>query len=105
MFLLRIEMKASASVLNLVSNTYLFLIDCGSALNAASTKAKDTDCNMACNGNSSEICGGPNRLSVYNYTGSDLPTNTGGGGGGGGAPVFPVLDGLPTGWAYNACWV
>jgi len=62
---------------------------------------------MTCNGNSSEICGGPNRLNVYNYTGTDLPVNNGGGNAGGGGPatVFPVLSGLPTGWAYNACWM
>jgi hypothetical protein len=92
--------------------TFLNLIDCDSVLNAAATKADDADCNMACNGNSSEFCGGPNRLNLYNYTGTDLPTNPGDGGGGGGGdgggtgtPVFPVLTGLPTGWAYNACWV
>uniref|UniRef100_A0A8H7XRB3 WSC domain-containing protein n=1 Tax=Psilocybe cubensis TaxID=181762 RepID=A0A8H7XRB3_PSICU len=68
---------------------------------------------MVCQGNSSEFCGGPNRLNVYNYTGTDLPVVSGGGGGaaggggGGGTAlgVFPVLSGLPTGWSYNACWV
>jgi hypothetical protein len=63
---------------------------------------------MICAGNSTEFCGGPSRLNLYNYTGTDLPPNTGGGNNGGGntgAPVFPVLDGLQTGWAYNACWV
>ena len=66
---------------------------------------------MTCSGNSFEFCGGPYRLNVYNYTGTNLPPigNGGGGGGGGGgttgSPVFPVLSGLPTGWAYNACWV
>jgi hypothetical protein len=64
---------------------------------------------MACSGNSSEYCGGPFRLNVYNYTGSNLPPinsgGGGGGGGGGGTPVFPKLVGLPTGWSYNACWV
>lgn len=62
---------------------------------------------MVCTGNNAEFCGGPNRLNVYNYTGTDLPPTNGGGGGGGGsaASVFPVLSGLPTGWAYNACWV
>jgi len=61
---------------------------------------------MPCTGDSSEFCGSGNRLNVYNYTGTDLPTS-GGGGGGGGSPtaVSPVLSGLPTGWAYNACWV
>jgi hypothetical protein len=63
---------------------------------------------MTCQGNSSEFCGGPSRLNVYNYTGTDLPANSAGGGGGGGGTaigVFPVLSGLPTGWAYNSCWV
>jgi len=62
---------------------------------------------MLCAGNSSEFCGGPNRLNMYNYTGTDLPTTGGGGGGGAGGTttVFPVLSGLPTNWAYNACWV
>ncbi|KAF9448413.1 copper radical oxidase [Macrolepiota fuliginosa MF-IS2] len=80
---------------------------CDNALNAVSTKAADTDCNMVCVGNNTEFCGGPNRLNVYNYTGTALPANPGGGGGGGPGPgnVFPVLSGLPTGWAYNACWV
>ena len=68
---------------------------------------------MTCAGNSSEFCGGPNRLNVYNYTGTDLPpiTNPGGGGGGGGgggnngAPVFPVTSGLPAPWTYSSCYV
>lgn len=62
---------------------------------------------MACSGEGSELCGGPLRLNVYNYTGSNLPpiNNGGGGGGGGGTPVLPKLVGLPTGWSYNACWV
>ncbi|EJT97082.1 WSC-domain-containing protein [Dacryopinax primogenitus] len=29
------------------------------------TKASENDCNMACKGNASEMCGGPARLSVY----------------------------------------
>jgi hypothetical protein len=31
---------------------------------------------MACNGNSTEICGGPGRLNVYNYQGQYNPTAT-----------------------------
>jgi hypothetical protein len=71
------------------------------------------DCNMACVGNSSEICGGPNRLAVYNFTGT-LPTTPpgggggdggGGGGGGGGGNVSPVTTGLPAPWKYAACYV
>ncbi|KAF9049496.1 copper radical oxidase with WSC domains [Hymenopellis radicata] len=66
------------------------------------------DCSMVCAGNSSEFCGGPNRLTVYNYTGTDLPpiTNPGGGGGGAGAaPVVNVYDGLPGTWNYSACYI
>ena len=64
---------------------------------------------MACSGNSSETCGGPDALNVYNFTGSGLPATGGGGGGGGGGDgdgaLFNVLSGVPTGWSYNACWV
>ncbi|KAI0294118.1 galactose oxidase [Multifurca ochricompacta] len=81
---------------------------CSTAIANGGAPTPPGDCSMTCNGNSSEFCGGPNRLNVYNYTGTDLPPinpGGGGGGGGGGSPVFPVLSGLPTGWAYNACWV
>lgn len=40
---------------------------CGSSLTPAQA-ALQTGCNMACSGNSAQICGGGNRLSVYNYT-------------------------------------
>ncbi|KAI0667510.1 hypothetical protein C8Q78DRAFT_1105323 [Trametes maxima] len=52
------------------------------------------DCNMACTGNSTQLCGGPNRLN-------------GGGGGGGATPidVAPVKKGLPAPWTYAACYV
>ena len=62
---------------------------------------------MVCAGDSSQFCGGPNRLTVYNYTGTDLPpiSNPPGGGGGGGQPVFPVTEDLPEDWAYVACYV
>ncbi|KAI9457229.1 copper radical oxidase [Lactarius psammicola] len=80
---------------------------CGTAIGSNGAPASAGDCDMVCSGASSELCGGPNRLNVYNYTGTDLPpiNNGGGGGGGGGGPVFPKLSGLPTGWSYNACWV
>lgn len=37
---------------------------CGTALQGSSPAAEG-DCNMACSGNSAQMCGGPNRLSVY----------------------------------------
>ena len=80
---------------------------CGSAVINGGAPISSSSCNMICGGNSSEICGGPNALNVYNYTGTSLPSNGGGGGGGGGGTttVFPVLNTLPGGWAYNSCWV
>ncbi|KAF8151649.1 hypothetical protein B0H34DRAFT_801346 [Crassisporium funariophilum] len=80
---------------------------CASAITSGAP-APATDCTMVCAGNSSEFCGGPNRLNAYNYTGTDLPVNPNppqGGGGGGPTTVFPVLTGLPPHWAYNSCWI
>lgn len=34
------------------------------------SSANQTGCTMPCAGNATQICGGPNRLSVYNYTGT-----------------------------------
>ncbi|TBU26664.1 hypothetical protein BD311DRAFT_666990 [Dichomitus squalens] len=67
-------------------------------------------CNMACAGNSTELCGGPNALNVYNFTGTITGTPgapVGGGGGGGTGPVLvnPVTSGLPGTWTYAACYV
>lgn len=75
---------------------------CGSTFANGGAPAPAADCNMLCSGNSLEFCGGPNRLTVYNYTGTGLP---GSGGGGGGVGPAPVKSGLPTNWTYNACWL
>lgn len=42
---------------------------CGNTASNGGGPAPDglSGCNMACNGNSSEYCGGPNRLDVYGY--------------------------------------
>jgi len=45
---------------------------CGTALQSHSTLGF-TGCNTACSGNSSETCGGSDRLSVYNYTLTEPP--------------------------------
>ncbi|KAL8704711.1 MAG: hypothetical protein Q9201_002135 [Fulgogasparrea decipioides] len=39
---------------------------------AGSTTAPDTDCNVACSGDNSYVCGGGNRLSWYQWTGTPL---------------------------------
>lgn len=38
---------------------------CGTTLGSSGTEAAETDCYMPCGGDSTETCGGPNRLSVY----------------------------------------
>ncbi|KAN0105464.1 copper radical oxidase [Russula decolorans] len=76
---------------------------CGATIANGGAPTAPSDCSMLCSGNSSEFCGGPDRLNVYNYTGTDLPPRDRGGDDG--SPVFPVISNLQTGWSYNACWV
>ncbi|KAI0086860.1 copper radical oxidase [Irpex rosettiformis] len=83
---------------------------CGLGFSNGGAPTALADCNMPCAGNSSEFCGGPNRLNVYNFTGTlphgpEPPAGGGGGGGNTGAPVFPVLTGLPSGFSYVGCYV
>ncbi|KAJ8597264.1 copper radical oxidase-like protein [Rhizopogon salebrosus TDB-379] len=81
---------------------------CGLTIENGAGPEPTTDCNMVCAGNSSEYCGGPNRLSLYNYT-QTLPTSPGGGNnGGGGNPastVLAVTSGLQGNWTYEGCYV
>ncbi|KAK7452115.1 hypothetical protein VKT23_012220 [Stygiomarasmius scandens] len=68
---------------------------CGNRFVDGATKAStDSDCNMACAGNSGEPCGGPNRLSVYSSL-SSIPS----------LPV-PVVQNtsLPGNWQYAGCF-
>ncbi|KAJ6521662.1 glyoxal oxidase N-terminus-domain-containing protein [Mycena vulgaris] len=81
---------------------------CGMVIGNGGTPEPISDCNMACAGNISEFCGGPNRLTVYNYTGTDLPPPPVGGGGGGGGPTggaTAIATNLPSPWAYVGCFV
>src|SRR6266516_1182264 len=83
---------------------------CGNTV-ASGGPASDglTGCNMPCNGNSSEFCGGPNRLDMYNFTNgavsstststsatSTISTSSTG---------TSTPTGLPTGWTYQGCYV
>jgi hypothetical protein len=79
--------------------------DCGTAFANGGGPAAAADCSMVCSGNSSEWCGGPARLNVYNYTGTNLPSTGTTSVTLGGVSVQPVLSNLTTGWSYNACWV
>ncbi|KAJ7785161.1 galactose oxidase [Mycena maculata] len=80
---------------------------CGTAIGNGGAPEALSNCNMACAGNISEFCGGPNALTVYTYTGTDLPPPpTGGGGGGGGTGgVTAIATDLPSPWAYVGCFV
>lgn len=49
--------------------------DCGNTIANGGAPASD-GCNMLCNGNSTEYCGGPNRLNLYNFEGQFEPPST-----------------------------
>jgi hypothetical protein len=73
----------------------------------------ETQCNMPCNGNQTEICGGPNRLTMWKwYSGSETTVPVGSASATS-APasktssiaVTPVATGLPQGFQYKGCFV
>ncbi|MCJ1475830.1 hypothetical protein MMC13_004494 [Lambiella insularis] len=74
---------------------------CGNTLATGSTLATITDCSMTCNGNSSEYCGGPNRLDLYKSSGTAPTVTT--------TAASPSGTGsaatLPSGWSYQGCYV
>ena len=55
------------------------LLGCGNDIVNGGGPAPDGNagCNMACDGNSAETCGGPNRLDVYQYSSGGGSTGTG----------------------------
>lgn len=70
---------------------------CGSAYAPDSTSS--SGCTMACSGNSTQICGGPNRLTAYRYT-VDIPSTSTTSA----APTATALNvTIPTGWQYIGC--
>jgi hypothetical protein len=52
------------------------MIVCGSTIENGAGPTALTDCDMTCAGNSSEYCGGPDRLNLYNYTSTATTTTT-----------------------------
>lgn len=79
---------------------------CGNALQAGGAPAPDgeTQCNMPCNGNQTEICGGSNRLSLFRYyLGNESPTSSTTGAVSSTAAAVPT--GLPDGFEYKGCYV
>ncbi|KAH6706246.1 WSC domain-containing protein [Leptodontidium sp. MPI-SDFR-AT-0119] len=68
----------------------------------------NSGCNMPCNGNANETCGGSNRLNVYTYysgppstatssSSTTAPTST--------SSQAPVPTGLPVNWTYSGCYI
>jgi len=50
---------------------------CGYSLNAAGVNEPSADCNMPCGGDTTEVCGGSWRLTVYKSTTTTSPPNPG----------------------------
>lgn len=86
---------------------------CDTSLHNGGGPATDgsAGCDMACNGNSAETCGGPDRLNMYSYTASGTASATASGTGTSTTKPTsttsssPTVTGLPTGWAYKGCWI
>lgn len=58
------------------SELLLISLECYCGLNLSNNSTLGfSGCSMACNGNSSETCGGPSRLSVYNNTAFNPPAH------------------------------
>ena len=81
---------------------------CGNTLTAPGGPAPDglAGCNMLCNGNQTEYCGGPNRLDLYKKGAS--PTSAAGtttAAATSSAAPTSAATGLPTGWSYKGCWI
>ena len=89
---------------------------CDNSLHNGGGPAVDgnAQCDMACNGNAAEMCGGPNRLNMYSYSSGAASTTSPSGSGTATAKASstssttssgPTVTSLPTGWAYKGCWL
>jgi hypothetical protein len=61
-------------------------------INGGVVATTQSDCNMACSGNANEICGGPNRMSIYAIGPITIFQ-----------PPTALTTGLPTNWQYQGC--
>jgi hypothetical protein len=66
--------------------------DCGNALAASAATAAAGDCDMACTGNATEQCGGPNRLNLFHNDSIVAPTSG------------PATNAGPPGWGFIGCY-
>lgn len=90
---------------------------CGNSFDNGGSVAPDGNagCSFACAGNSSEICGGSQRLSMYVYVNADgtissaAPSSTpsataGTGTGNSPSTPTPETSNIPSGWSYQGCY-
>ena len=90
---------------------------CGSQFENGGAVASDgsAGCSFQCAGDSTEVCGGSQRLSMYEYINVDgsvmstTSTSSGSSGSSGSTPTPPktpsVPSDLPSGWSYTGCYV
>ena len=76
---------------------------CGTSTQAGGGPTPASECNMLCTGNNTQYCGGPNRLNLYNYTGTPPTAPPPPPPPPGANPVYTVSD-LAGNWTYNGCW-
>lgn len=60
---------------------------------------------MLCNGNTTEYCGGPNRLDMYKFGGTTPTSTTEAATSAAATTSAAGTTGLPTGWSYKGCYV
>jgi hypothetical protein len=60
----------------------------------------ETGCSMACNGNTTQMCGGANRLNVYSYYDASAPTSTAAA-----TSVSTAAPTTPAGWTAVGCTI
>lgn len=95
-------------------SAYSLPVDCDNQIQNGGVPAS-SGCDMQCNGNQTEVCGGASRLNVYDYQMQFNPTAT--------SSVFlsstssvpgpsststsapPAGTGFPTGWSSQGCWM
>jgi len=78
---------------------------CDSQLRNGGGPAPDGDaqCNMPCNGNAAQMCGGPGRLNLYSA--GPAPSGTVSSSTTTSATPTPTVTDLPAGWSYAGCYV
>ncbi|KAL0946528.1 hypothetical protein HGRIS_012737 [Hohenbuehelia grisea] len=70
---------------------------CGSAIAQGASRVSESDCSMPCSGKSSDVCGGGNRISLYQVgSGSSGSSSTA-------TSSSATPSSTPSGWSYVGC--